>query len=159
MSGAIKPILGSDLFTLKGEFQALKQTVGSDLVGQHSYWYTPLYLEGILKLKSLTLSYSHQFVSSELIGVSLRDDENSSIFKASYRYKNIKFSSGIYWVGQSSKYHSKTLKGSLVDQTSDNRIWDNKNMFVFGFSWNFHKGKSYNVNRKLHNRGIDSATF
>ncbi len=158
ISGAIKPF-GTDVFTLKGNFQALKQNVNSELVGKISHWYTPLHLEGAFKLKNLTISYSHTFVSKELLGAYLKEDENNSLFMARYCYKNFSFSSGLYWLGQPSKYHSETLDKSLVNHTSNSKIWNNKTMFVFGFSWNFHKGKSYNVKRNLQNKDTDAGTF
>lgn len=116
-------------------------------------------MEGTFNWKDLSISYSHSFVSAELNGAYLNDDENQSLFMARYRYKNFSFSSGLYWAGQPSKYHSETLDRSLVNYVSDTKIWDNKTMFVFGFSWNFHKGKSYDVNRKLQNKDTDAGTF
>ena len=41
----------------------------------------------------------------------------------------------------------------------DNKIWDNKSMILIGVSWNFHKGKGYDVRRKLQNKDYDSGRF
>ncbi|MBS9774971.1 MAG: TonB-dependent receptor [Tenacibaculum sp.] len=158
ISGGLKPF-GTNIFSLKGNFQVLKQNIDSELVGKISHWYTPLYLEGVFKWKDLTVSYSHTFISRKLVGAYLKNDENHSLFMARYRYKNFSFSSGVYWLGQPSKYHSETLDKSLVAYTSDTKIWNNKTMFVFGLSWNFHKGKSYNVRRNLQNKDTDAGTF
>lgn len=157
-AGAIKPF-GTNIFTIKGTVQAFRQTVKSDLVRETSHWYTPMYLEGIFRWKDLMISYSHSFVSEQLAGAYLNNDENHSLLMARYRYKNFGFSAGAYWIGQPSKYHKETLSTSLVDYSSNTKIWDNKTMLVFGFSWNFHKGKSYKVKRNLQNKDTDAGTF
>ncbi len=158
LRGAIKPF-GTDIFTLKINSQVSHQKVNSDLVGNISHWYIPLYVSGLFKYKNVTISYSYQLPATRLTGAYLNNDENHSFLNARYRYKSFSFSTGVFWIATPSKYHTETLEGSLVDYTSDVKIWDNKTMFVFGFSYNFNKGASYTTKRKLKNKDTDAGTF
>ena len=77
----------------------------------------------------------------------------------SYKKQNFTFSTGMYWIGMPSEYKTKSLSESLVDYTSHTQIWNNKNMFVLGFSYDFSTGKKTNVDRKLQNQTAGAATF
>jgi hypothetical protein len=53
-----------------------------------------------------------------------------------------------------------TIPKSIVQYADAVRIFDNKNMFTVGFSYNFSSGKKYNEKKKtLQNKDTDGGTF
>ena len=94
-----------------------------------------------------------------LNGAFLSTNENNNHLFMSYKKQNFTFSTGMYWIGMPSEYKTKSLSESLVDYTSHTQIWNNKNMFVLGFSYDFSTGKKTNVDRKLQNQTAGAATF
>ena len=93
-------------------------------------------------------------------GASLDRDENKSHFTVYYQLNdNLQFEANMLWTFMPSQYFSETLLSSLVYQRVTTKIWDNKSMILIGVSWNFHKGKGYDVRRKLQNKDYDSGRF
>lgn len=64
-----------------------------------------------------------------------------------------------YWLMTISKYHYETLPNSILRNSCDTKIKDNKSMFTVGFSWNFSTGSRHYVDRKIHHKDIDKGTF
>ena len=79
-------------------------------------------------------------------GASLDRDENKSHVTVYYQLNdNLQFEANMLWTFMPSQYFSETLPSSLVYQRVTTKIWDNKSMILIGVSWNFHKGKGYDV--------------
>lgn len=109
--------------------------------------------------KNFSINYSFNIPVYTLSGAFLSTNENSSHLSLAYKMNNWTFSTGMYWVGMPSEYKTKSLNESLVNFTSHTQIWNNKNMFVLGLSFDFATGKKTNINRKLENETAGAATF
>lgn len=158
VSGSVKPF-GTDLLTLKivlapsSESVKTKEgkTIKNDYIGN--------YFSIVSVYKNFSVNYMFNIPTYTLNGAFLSTNENNNHLFMSYKKQNFTFSTGMYWIGMPSEYKTKSLSESLVDYTSHTQIWNNKNMFVLGFSYDFSTGKKTNVDRKLQNQTAGAATF
>ena len=156
--GNIKPF-GNDLLSLKIFVQpaALKLT---DMNGhklknnfiQNNFVVTSKY-------KNWELNYQFNIPVMIINGSFLNRDENQNHIFATYNHNNWKFTTGFFWLGSPSQYKTKSLSESLVDYTRQSRIFNNKNMFVLGVSYDFSSGKKLQIQKKLNNSTAPAATF
>ncbi|WP_314059780.1 outer membrane beta-barrel protein [Empedobacter brevis] len=158
VSGSVKPF-GTDIFTLKvvlapaSESVKLKngETVKNNYIG-NNFVISSVY-------KNLSFMYLFNVPTYSLRGPFLNTNENKSHLVLSYKWNNWSFKTGAYWLGMPSEYKTKSLNESLVNFTSHTQIWNNKNMFILGFSYDFATGKKTNINRKLENQTAGAASF
>ena len=94
-----------------------------------------------------------------LYGAFLTSTENANNIFASYKLKEWAFTAGMYWMGMPSEYKTKSLPESVVDYTRISRIYNNKNMFVLGLSYDFSSGKKLQVQQKLKNNTAPASIF
>lgn len=109
--------------------------------------------------KNLYLSYSFNIPVYSLSGELLYTNENASNFFARYKLNNWSLTAGMLFIGMPSEYKNKSLSESLVQKRSHTQIWNNKNMFIVGVSYDFSVGKETKVNRSIQNYTKDAATF
>ena len=158
ISGAIKPF-GNDLLTLKVTVSPTSQTIKTsegkelkkDFIG-NNFNLTSVY-------KNFTFTYQLNFPIYSLDGAFLSTNENNNHLFLSYKLNDWSFTTGMFWIGMPSEYKTKSLDASLVNYTSHTQIWNNKNMFVLGLSYDFATGKRTNMNKKLNNNTADAASF
>lgn len=158
VSGDVKPF-GKDIFTIKVSAVVLQETLKSPIIGTVHNLYIPVSMVVGLNFKNLSLSYRQKIPSFSLEGAFLERDENASHFFARYKKGNFSITSGVYWLFTPSTYKSKSLSQSIVEYTSTTKIWDNRNMVVVGFGWNFSSGKTNTVKRNISNSDNDAVTF
>lgn len=158
LTGSVKPF-GNDLLVLKMSIyptsQKLKMKDGkilkNDYIGNY-FNITSVY-------KNFTLNYQFNIPVYSLDGTFLNTNENNNHLFLRYKLNDWSFTSGVYWLGAPSEYKSKSLDRSIVDYTSNTQIWNNKNMFVLGLSYDFATGKRTNIDKKLNNNTADAAQF
>ncbi|MFV0177140.1 outer membrane beta-barrel family protein [Empedobacter falsenii] len=158
VSGSIKPF-GTDLLTLKlvltptSESVKLNdgKTIKNDYIG-NNFVINSVY-------KNFSLMYAFNIPVYSLSGPFLDTNENKSHLVLSYKLNNWSFKTGAYWLEMPSEYKSKSVAESIVQTTNHTQIWNNKNMFILGFSYDFATGKKTNINRKLQNQTAGAATF
>jgi hypothetical protein len=158
VSGSIKPF-GTDLLTLKlvltptSESVKLNdgKTIKNDYIG-NNFVINSVY-------KNFSLMYAFNIPVYSLSGPFLDTNENKSHLVLSYKLNNWSFKTGAYWLGMPSEYKSKSVAESIVQTTNHTQIWNNKNMFILGFSYDFATGKKTNIKRKLQNQTAGAATF
>jgi hypothetical protein len=109
--------------------------------------------------KAFSMSYMFNIPTYQLSGAFMNLGENSNHFFANYKVKDWTFTGGMYWIGMPSRYKTKTLSESIVSYSSQTQIFNNKNMIILGFSYDFAKGKKNNVDKKLNNDTAPAATF
>lgn len=109
--------------------------------------------------KSFSIQYQFNIPIYNLNGAFLNTNENENHIFARYKLKEWTFMAGTYWLGMPSKYKIKSLDESLVNYSSQAQIWNNKNMFVLGLSYDFSKGKKNEINKNLNNYTAPAATF
>ena len=138
------------------EQQALK----SQIIGNHSNFYSPFYYYIEYKVGGFEIDYMGNIPSMTVDGSYLESNENQNHLFLSYQFdNNIKLSAGCYWLFTKAKYKTESLPSSLLYCKADTHIDDNKSMFVLGFAWNFSRGKSISVKQKLQNKDTDKGTF
>lgn len=158
ISGNVKPF-GSNVFIARFNLQPasiLVKTVDGKKI-KNNYvqnWFT---LSS--EYKNFYFQYSFRFPSYILSGAFLNTNENASHFFARYKYKDWSFNTGMYWIGMPSEYKTKSLPESLVNYTSHTHIFNNKNMFVLGLSYDFSSGKKLQIQKKLNNSTAPAAVF
>ena len=157
-SGLIKPF-GTDLLTLKVVLKPISESVKLEDGRTIKNDYFGNYFAINSVYKNFSINYSFNIPVYTLSGAFLSTNENSSHLSLAYKMNNWTFSTGMYWVGMPSEYKTKSLNESLVNFTSHTQIWNNKNMFVLGLSFDFSTGKKTNINRKLENETAGAATF
>lgn len=111
------------------------------------------------QFKNVGVYYNFNLPIYQINGAFLSIDENQNHLFASYNYKNLRFSTGFYWIGMPSHYHNKTLAGSIVSNERISNIYNNKNMFVLGLSYDFSSGKKLQMQKKLNNSTDPASTF
>ena len=107
-------------------------------------------------------SFQYQFSIPVFIldsSTSLSTTENANHLFANYQYNNWKFTMGFYWLGMPSEYQTKPTPNSLVNLNAHTQIFNNKNMFVLGLSYDFSSGKKLQIQKKLNNYTAPAATF
>lgn len=110
--------------------------------------------------KSFGINYQFNFPISQLEdGVFLQRDENANHVFLTYKIKDITLSTGMYFIGTPSIYEKETLPESIVQQQRFSQILNNKNLFVFGLSYDFSSGKKIQIQKKLNNSTAPASTF
>ena len=109
--------------------------------------------------KSFSAQYQFNIPYYNIDGAFLSTNENASHFFAQYKLNDFAFIAGIYWIGMPSEYKTKSLPESLVNYSSHTQIFNNKNMFVLGLSYDFSSGKKLQIQKKLNNSTAPAATF
>lgn len=158
LSGLIKPF-GTDLLTLKVVLKPISENLKLENGKTINNDYIWNYFAINSVYKNFRVDYQFNIPYYTLGGALLYTQENMNHAFASYKYNNWTFSTGMYWIGIPSEYKVKSLKESLVNYTSHTQIWNNKNMFILGLSYDFSTGKETNINRKLENETAGAATF
>lgn len=158
-SGSIKPF-GTDILVLQTYLEPLTTKLrlenGQNL--KYSSIINSFYLSS--KYKALSLRYSFTIPVYQLSeGAFLNRNENASHLMTSYELNNWKFTLGIYWLGIPSIYQNISLKESVVQDNSKTQIFNNKNMFIFGFSYNFSRGKTTDIDKKIENETAEATRF
>jgi hypothetical protein len=158
ISGSYKPF-GNNLLVvqamIKPKTQTMKTRNGS-LIKNNSIGN---YLALSSEYKSFSIQYQFNIPVYSLNGAFLNTNENENHIFTKYKLKEWTFMAGMYWLGMPSKYKIKSLDESLVNYTSQAQIWNNKNMFVLGLSYDFSKGKKNEINKNLNNYTAPAATF
>lgn len=113
----------------------------------------------ISEIKSFTIFYRFNLPIYQISGAFLSLDENNNDLFVQYKKGDFSVYAGFYWLGTPSHYHNKTLEGSIVRNERISNIYNNKNMFVLGVSYDFSSGKKLQIQRKLNNSTAPAATF
>nr|WP_315026285.1 outer membrane beta-barrel protein [uncultured Chryseobacterium sp.] len=158
LTGSYKPF-GNSLLVLKVVIAPTSETVktSNGLLIKNNYIGNNFVLSS--EYKSFSLQYELNIPVYSLSGAFLTVNENENHVFVSYKLKDWTFSTGMYWIGMPSEYKTKSLKESLVNYSRSSAIINNKSMFVFGFSYDFSKGKKTEIQRKLNNETAPAATF
>lgn len=109
--------------------------------------------------KSFSAQYQFNIPYYTINGAFLSTNENASHFFASYKLRDWSFTAGMYWIGMPSEYKTKSQPEGLVNYTQHTQIFNNKNMFVLGLSYDFSSGKKLQIQKKLENSTAPAATF
>lgn len=158
VSGNIKPF-ANDLLVIRPFLQyssiLLKKNDGAEV--KNNYLRNGFSLNS--KYKSLSLQYGFVIPVYILNGAFLSTNENANHFFANYKLKEWSFTAGMYWIGMPSEYKTKSLPESLVNYSAHTQIFNNKNMFVLGLSYDFSSGKKLQIQKKLNNSTAPASTF
>lgn len=158
LTGSVKPF-GNRLLVIKANLYPTMQRVNtnSGALLKNNFFGNNFTISS--EYKNLSLTYMFNIPVYTLSGAFLSTNENQNHIFAGYKVKDWLFQTGIYWLGMPSTYKTKTLDESLVQYTAETNIHNNKNMFIFGVSYDFAKGKKNDVNKKLNNDTAPAATF
>ncbi|MBB6372137.1 TonB-dependent receptor plug domain-containing protein [Chryseobacterium shigense] len=158
LSGSYKPF-GSSLLVLKAVLTPTSETLRTSKGALIKNDYLANNFSVSSEYKSFSVQYMVNIPVYTLNGAFLNTNENQNHFFATYKLKSWSFTAGIYWIGMSSEYKTKSLPESLVDYNLHTKIMNNKSMFVLGVSFDFSKGKKTEIQRKLNNETAPAATF
>lgn len=158
ISGKIKPF-ANDLLVIRPfiqySFVLLKRNDGAKV--RNNYLRNGFSVNSTYK--SLSVQYGFVIPVYILNGAFLSTNENANHFFANYKLKEWSFTMGMYWIGMPSEYKTKSLPESLVNYTAHTQIFNNKNMFVLGLSYDFSSGKKLQIQQKLKNSTAPASTF
>ena len=158
LSGSYKPF-GTQVLVIK----TFIQPVSMKLVVNDGREFTSNFIRSSFgvtsQFKNFGIYYNFNLPIYQINGAFLSLDENQNHLFASYKYKSLELSSGFYWIGMPSHYHNKTMEGSIVKNERISNIYNNKNMFVLGLSYDFSSGKKLQIQKKLENSTAPAATF
>lgn len=159
LSVLLKPF-GSDILKLQSYTQLMYQNINSNIMGNLSNLYFPINLAVSSQIGKWMLAYQYRFTSMSINGAFLNSDENMSHITVNYQLNDrLRLGANILWTFMPSQYFRETLPSSLVYHQTVTKIWDNKTMILIGVSWNFQKGKGYDIRLTLQNKDHDSGTF
>ncbi|WP_309300015.1 hypothetical protein [Chryseobacterium taklimakanense] len=158
LSGSIKPF-GNNLLVLKTFLMPISIKVKKDDQTQMQSFCVRNNFNISSEYKNFSLQYQFNFPVFMLNGAFLSTTENASHLFASYKLKEWTFKTGLYWMGMPSEYKTKSLPESLVNYSTHTQIFNNKNMFVLGLSYDFSSGKKLQIQKKLENSTAPAATF
>lgn len=158
LTGSLKPF-GSRLLVIKANIYPTMQRVktNSGALLKNNYFGNNFTISS--EYKKLSLTYMFNIPVYTLSGAFLNTNENQNHIFANYKMKDWTFTTGMYWLGMPSRYKTKTLDESLVNYVGTTNIYNNRNMFILGLSYDFAKGKKNEFNRKLNNDTAPAATF
>lgn len=148
----------SDLLTITLYGLYLNQYIKKNDM-DYSHAYTPLKYTISSRYKNWGLNYYGSFVSAQIRGVNLQNDENSSSLMMFYQKNKFRFTVGCHWLLTKSKYSSRTWSDSVLSHSEQSFINDNSSMLVVGISWNINRGKSKNIQKKMENKDRDNGEF
>ena len=156
--GSVKPF-GSSILVLKAFLTptAIKTVTDRDQEIKNNYFSNYFVISS--EYKSFNIQYEFNIPVYKLNGAFLKTEENASHLFANYKLKEWTLTTGMYWIGMPARYKTKSLSESLVNFTSVNQIWNDKNLFVLGLSYDFSKGKKNQIDKKLNNSTAGAATF
>ncbi|WP_018675222.1 outer membrane beta-barrel protein [Riemerella columbina] len=156
--GSIKPF-GNEILSIKTVFAPYTQTIKlSDGTTLKNNTLNSRFVIGS-KYKNFGIQYSFNIPNYNLNGPFLSTNENDNDLLISYQLDNWRFSTGMYFIGMPAEYKIKTVERSLVNYTGNTQIFNNKNMFVFGVSYDFSLGKKLHTEKKLNNNPAGAVTF
>lgn len=158
VSGSVKPF-GNNLLVLKTYISPTSMRLVSTNGTKFKSDFIRNNFAIISQYKSFSAYYQFNFPAFSLNGSFLNTDENQSHIFIAYQYKNWNFTTGIYWLGTSSKYNTRSLNDNLVSYTNETDIYNNKNMFVLGLGYDFSSGKKLQIQKKLNNSTVPATTF
>lgn len=158
ITGSVKPF-GNRLLVVKANLNPTMQRVktNSGALLKNNYLGNSFTLSS--EYKDFSIYYMLSIPVYTLSGAFLSTNENQNHLFVSYKLKDWSLSAGMYWIGTPSQYKTKTLEESLVQYTSETKIYNNKSMLTFGVSYDFAKGKKSEVNKKLNNDVAPATTF
>ncbi|MGA9212395.1 TonB-dependent receptor plug domain-containing protein [Kaistella sp.] len=158
LTGSVKPF-GNNLLVAKLVFAPASETLKTNDGTLIKNNYIGNYFSFSSEYKNLNIQYQFNVPYYTLNGAFLSTNENASHFFASYKKESWTFTTGIYWIGMPSEYKTKSLPESLVNYTANTQIFNNKNMFVLGLSYDFSTGKKIDIQKKLNNSTAPASTF
>lgn len=109
--------------------------------------------------KAFTFSYYQKFKSNYLENIHVLGVEKVAYFTIDYAYKNFDFGIAYYFPFYKDNYYNKTTPQSAIIHNTDARLRSKERTIGFTFSWHFHKGSKYHINRKLNNSDDDAGTY
>ena len=159
LSGSVKPF-SSEILVLRIYLKPMTELM-TDVKGKKVRYSS---FENSFSLASNYKNFSFQYQFSIPVFIldsstSLSTTENANHLFANYQYNNWKFTMGFYWLGMPSEYQTKPTPNSLVNLNAHTQIFNNKNMFVLGLSYDFSSGKKLQIQKKLNNYTAPAATF
>ncbi len=158
LTGTIKPF-ANNLIVLKMVLAPATERLTTNRGYQFKNNYIGNYFNVSTEYKSFSAQYQFNIPYYTINGAFLSTNENASHFFASYKLKEWTFTTGMYWIGMPSEYKTKSQPESLVNYTAHTQIFNNKNMFVLGLSYDFSSGKKIQIQKKLNNSTAPASTF
>lgn len=159
ISGSVKPF-ANDLLIIKTWLSPVVMTMKLKSGENITKSFIRNYFSISSNYKSFGINYQFNFPISQLEdGVFLQRDENANHVFLTYKIKDITLSTGMYFIGTPSIYEKETLPESIVQQQRFSQILNNKNLFVFGLSYDFSSGKKIQIQKKLNNSTAPASTF
>ncbi|MBS9766160.1 MAG: outer membrane beta-barrel protein [Flavobacteriaceae bacterium] len=157
-SGSIKPF-GSNILVFDMYFAPIQMQLATNDGRRikHNYIDTDISID--FNYKNWYAQYHFNIPVFAIDGSFLNKNENKNYIYVRYKHHNWSFSGGVFFIGTPAKYETKTLNGSLVDYHNQTQIFNNKNMFAIGVSYDFSKGKKLNAQKKLNNKTSGAVTF
>lgn len=159
LSGSVKPF-GTDILVVQAWISPVAMNMKLKSGENITKTFVRNYFSISSNYKSFGINYQLNFPISQLEdGVFLHRDENANHLFLTYKIKDLTLTTGMYFIGTPSVYNKETLPESIVQQSRHSQIFNNKNLFVLGLSYDFSSGKKLQIQKKLNNSTAPAATF
>ena len=158
LDGTFKP-LKNDLFVFSANIAPTCETLVTDVGLRARNDYIDNNLSLTFTYKDLRIDYSFNFPIYYIDGNTMSTYENNNDIFIEYQLGSWTLKGGVFWLGMPSEYKMKSSYEGLVNQHSYTHIENNRNMLVFGVSYDFSKGKNNSIDKKLNNDTAPAAQF
>ncbi|MFB9121677.1 TonB-dependent receptor plug domain-containing protein [Bergeyella porcorum] len=157
-SGNIKPF-GNQILKIGAYLRPTSEIIKLENGTKLKNTYVKNHFNITSQYKKMFLQYQFNIPTYSIDGAFLSTEENKNHLAMGYAHGNWVFKGGMFWIGMPSRYKIKSQNESLVNQIVDTKIFNNKNMIFLGISYNFSRGKTTEVDKKLENETAEASRF
>lgn len=157
-SGSIKPF-GNKTLVIKTYLRPTSEMIKLGDGKKIKNVYVKNYINVTSQYKKMFLQYQFNVPTYSINGAFLSTEENQNHLAVGYMLGNWMLKGGMYWMGMPSQYKTKSQKESIVNFTGNTQILNNKNMLFLGISYNFSRGKTTDIDKKIENETAEAARF
>lgn len=157
-SGSIRPF-GSQILKIDAYLRPTSEIIKLENGTKLKNTYVRNYFNITSQYKKMFFQYQFNIPIYFINGAFLSTEENQHHLMMSYTLGNWALKGGVFWMGMPSRYKTKSQDESLVNRIVDTKIFNNKNMLLLGISYNFSRGRTTEVDKKLENETAEASTF
>lgn len=157
-SGSIKPF-GNEILKIGVHLKPTSEVIKLENGTKLKNTYVRNHFNITSQYKKMFFQYQFNIPTYSIDGAFLSTEENKNHLVMGYSHGKWVFKGGVFWMGMPSRYKTKSQNESLVNYIVDTEIFNNKNMIFWGISYNFSRGKTTEVDKKLENETAESSTF
>ncbi len=151
--------LGNKDLVIEGNWIYELTSYRSNYIGKINHNYNGLFFSASYRTTKYGINSYYRIPGKYFSSLYINKDENNSGFDFYYNIGNCRLSASWMFMFEPSLYERETQKNSPLQESWTSKIANNKNLITIGVSWNFNKGKSLALKRKLSNNDDDAGVL